>query len=400
MGRSEAQSLLAEAAQELQGVLARETQAKLRVLDRVSSLANPADDTYIAQRALVADEAAFFLVELLADEALSVVVRAAEAVARLCAHSGPAQAALAAHSVLHRPALNPVQDVFVDSGALPALVPLLLGDIPQAQDAAQEAISALCSYNLEGKIAFGGELVQALEHGRLEVLPHLDCCLGSMTSPPKEEVVALMDRSLGPVLSLLARPAGAPAAEQALGLLCAMLEARPQYAEELQGRGALRLVTQLLLRGSDEVADVACRALWLLVAQGDARHLLGGSGVNEGEGVVAASHSAADLLGCSPVELVPRLLRLKELAAEQEAQWQEEQEAEDAGAGEGKGALAHLPPVALATRQGPAEVCCAKDAEQLLAVIGGLHPGVQEQMAVVEEAAGTHKPQQPACCIM
>eukprot|EP00887_Chlorella_sp_A99_P001805 scaffold19.g1805.t1 len=386
----EAQALLAEAAQELQGVLARETQAKLRVLDRVSSLANPADDTYIAQRALVADEAAFFLVELLADEALSVVVRAAEAVARLCAHSGPAQAALAAHSVLHRPALNPVQDVFVDS------------------------------YNLEGKIAFGGELVQALEHGRLEVLPHLDCCLGSMTSPPKEEVVALMDRSLGPVLSLLARPAGAPAAEQALGLLCAMLEARPQYAEELQGRGALRLVTQLLLRGecggcactggcmwgaparprSDEVADVACRALWLLVAQGDARHLLGGSGVNEGEGVVAASHSAADLLGCSPVELVPRLLRLKELAAEQEAQWQEEQEAEDAGAGEGKGALAHLPPVALATRQGPAEVCCAKDAEQLLAVIGGLHPGVQEQMAVVEEAAGTHKPQQPACCIM
>lgn len=48
-------------------------------------------------------------------------------------------------------------------------MPLLLGPEPQARDAAHEAISALCSYNLEGKLALGEELLLALTQGRLEV---------------------------------------------------------------------------------------------------------------------------------------------------------------------------------------------------------------------------------------
>lgn len=73
--------------------------------------------------------------------------------------------------------------------------------------------------------------------------------------------------------------------------------------------------------------DTAAHALWLLV-QGDVRRLLGGStstgggsggssdhGEGEGEG---GSPSGTEVLGCNPLDLVPNLLRLRDLGAAQE----------------------------------------------------------------------------------
>lgn len=190
-----------------------------QALDKVIALVDPSDETYTAQRALVAGDAAFYLTELLADPA--VAARAAEAIAALCQHSAPARARLAAgplqglDSAVERVSLNPCQSGaagqpaaaaaagpctsglherrcmrcnagappvctaaprtpmpplrptlladFVDSGAVAALVPMLLQRGEAAREAAGEAVAALCSYHHDGKLAQLEALAQALQ---------------------------------------------------------------------------------------------------------------------------------------------------------------------------------------------------------------------------------------------
>lgn len=142
-----------------------------QALDACLALIDPADDAYTAQTALVSQDAAFFVVELLSDESAAVAARAAKAVAALAAHSVRACVADVLRPAALRPQvdLNPVQMDFVDSGAMPALVGLLLDGPPPAADAAADALASLTAFNAEGKEAYLGELVAALERGRLEV---------------------------------------------------------------------------------------------------------------------------------------------------------------------------------------------------------------------------------------
>lgn len=185
--------------------------ALLQALERLLALVDPSDEAYSVQRALVAGDAAFYLTELLSDPAPHVAVRAAEAVAALCRHSAPARARLAGgplmglDSKVERVSLNPVQSGgilgvgaclggsarlhlpscwfsameraecaalcrqpvrhtclphllatparhtfaadFVDSGAMAALVPMLLQRQEAPREASLEAVGALCSFN-------------------------------------------------------------------------------------------------------------------------------------------------------------------------------------------------------------------------------------------------------------
>lgn len=69
--------------------------------------------------------------------------------------------ALRAHNPL--PALAPPLADFVDSGAVAALVPMLLQRQEALREAAGEAVAALCSYHQDGKLAQLEALVQALQ---------------------------------------------------------------------------------------------------------------------------------------------------------------------------------------------------------------------------------------------
>lgn len=86
-------------------------------------MVDPSDDLYTAQKALVANDAAFFVTELLADA--QAAPRAAQAVAALCRHSARALARLAAgplaglDSSVERVALNPCQAGAPQCGAAP-----------------------------------------------------------------------------------------------------------------------------------------------------------------------------------------------------------------------------------------------------------------------------------------
>lgn len=358
------------------------SELKLRALDKVIALVDPADDRYTAQKALVGNDAAFFVTELLADP--QAAPRAAEAVAALCRHSAPALARLAAGPLagldrsVERVALNPCHADFVDSGAMAQLVPMLLARQEAAREAATEAVAALCSYHQEGKLAYLESLVQLLQHGpQAEALPQVYELLEAAidgTECNGEQAAQQLDL-LPPLLLADLRCRGQPASLALLGLLGTLCEKRDAAADELRAGGALASVAQHLLQGPQQVQDSAARALWLL-ARGDRRCL----------------SAQAGQLACDPAELAQAAIRLLEAAEAQEAQ--READEEDDGA---EGGGSPRPPAWAAERGGAdVEVCHAEEASQLLQVLASHHPAVE---AMLHNRQVPTVRQGPSCCI-
>ncbi|KAL4433412.1 hypothetical protein ABPG77_010265 [Micractinium sp. CCAP 211/92] len=365
------------------------SELKLRALDKVIALVDPADDSYTAQKALVANDAAFFVTELLADP--QAAPRAAEAVAALCRHSAPALARLAAgplvglDSSVERVALNPCQADFVDSGAIAPLVPMLVSRQETAREAAAEAVAALCSFHQEGKLAYLEGLVQLLQGGPApEALPQvyelLEAAIDGMECGG-EQAAQQLDLLPRPLLAEL-RGRGRPASLAALGLLGTLCEKHGAAAGELRDGGAVAAVAQHLLQGPQQVQDAAARALCLL-ASGDQACLSGQAGQ----------------LGCDPIDLAKALIGLLEAAEAQEASRgcfaAAQREAEEGSGGEGGGSP--RPPDWAAERgAAEAEVCHAEEASQLLRVLASHHPAVEE---LVDEREVPTVRNPPSCCI-
>jgi hypothetical protein len=200
--RDDLDAAIVEVVQELETTLERSTEHKIRVsgacllfqglvarsrlysitlftchmpqaLERVHELIDPTDLQYTSQRALVEADAAFFLVELLADESKAVGLRAATAIAALARHSVHSEAMMASGAMLDgaptRVQLNPVQPDLVDTGAAAGLVAMLFGEDVAVKDAASAALRALCSFNQEGKVAYLAALVPLVVQGHLQV---------------------------------------------------------------------------------------------------------------------------------------------------------------------------------------------------------------------------------------
>jgi hypothetical protein len=234
------------------------------------------DDNYTAQRALVEADAAFYCVELLDDDSPAVAIRAAATIARLCDHSSSAKARLqAGHSTaleggLCRIALNPVQDSFIEAGAINHLVPWLTQGSELKKEAALEALTMLCSFNHDGKVLYLDVLVELLEKGEVHALGYCEPLLETLDCQ-KEDVSMVLDRLAVPLRRCLATSSEGTAVElSALGVLGTLCE---KCSEELRVElracetiieGSLRA----LLQGSLPVRDVAARALWCLT-QGD-----------------------------------------------------------------------------------------------------------------------------------
>jgi hypothetical protein len=171
----QADSEVYEAAHQLEGALSRGQDSKLQALDMAIGLVDHADETYTAQRALVDADAVFFLVELLQDASDAVSLKAAQAVRLITQHSAPAIARLSAgpllglDSTVSRVLLNPVQAAFIDCNVAHTLVDWLLGRQEHKKREALDTMSALCSYNHDGKVAFLERLTHAFCAGQLQV---------------------------------------------------------------------------------------------------------------------------------------------------------------------------------------------------------------------------------------
>ncbi|EFN56036.1 hypothetical protein CHLNCDRAFT_145475 [Chlorella variabilis] len=392
-----------EALHQLQGTLERGFEHKLRALDKVISLIDPSDDQYVIQRALVNGDAAFYVTELLADATAGA--KAAEAVAAVCRHAAPSMARLATgplvglDSSVERVSLNPCQSDFVDSGAVAALVPMALQRSEAAREAAAEALAALCSFNQEGKLAYLEGLVQALtQQQQLEVRPTGGCSrreLPLVFAPVGAATLELLDALIDgmecggeaaaqqldlllvPLLAELRAGRGRPASQAAVSLLGTLCERRPELAAELRAAGAVAGVAQHLLHGSQEVQDVAARALWLL-AKDDKKCLAAEQG----------------LLGCEASALARMLVQLIEVADAEEARQREE---EDGGAG--SGAEGDAPGGAAGVVGGPpaADICHAEEASALLKALAAAHPEVEQLVEEREVPIARHSSQK--CCI-
>ncbi|PSC76977.1 peptidase S8 [Micractinium conductrix] len=341
---------------------------KLRALDRIIALVDPSDDSYTVQKALLAGDAAFFIVELLSDATAGAA--AAEAVAAVTRHAAPTLARLTAgplvglDSSVERVALNPCQSDFVDSGALSSLVPMLFARQEAAREAATEAVAALCSFHQEGKLAYLEGLVGALLQGaQPEALPHLlellDSAIDGMevgSDAATQQVELLLPALAAELQGAAARPT-APAA---LALAATVCEKHAPAAEELRRGGAVAAVARHLLQGPLAAQDAAARLLWLL-ARGERRCLA----------------TAEGQLGCEPLALAQVLSRLLEMAEEQARAREEESDGEGNDGQEGDASAGAALASSRDAGNAAAEVCHEEEAAQLLRALAVANPAVQ-----------------------
>lgn len=333
-----------------------------QALDRLLDLIDHGDDTYTSQQALIASDAAFFLVELLSDESDAVALRAARAVTRMCSHSAPAKARLQAgpllglESSVSRVLLNPCQSEFVSHGAIAALVPWLCCPLVVKAEAAADAISALTSFFREGQLAYLEALVDALRISAGQpstVAEALDALVDSMDCS-SDEVLTLLLVAVPPLLSSLSAATG-EAAATLLCLLATMCERQSALIEALlancppgPGSEAVDAVVRHLVQGGAAVQDAAARALWALLKDEPASAVTGAWSQLEGSGqTIAAS-----------------LQQLIRAADEEELALEDAEEAEDSG-----GDTAGWAPAA-------ADICYAEDAKRLLKAVVAVLPSV------------------------
>lgn len=248
----------------------------MQALDRVRDLLDRHDDLYTNHKSLIDADAAFHVIELLSDESDAVAVRAALVIARITEHSVPAKARLTSSPLIgietniSKVMLNPVQDNFINAGAVPKLIPWLISPMHQKSDAASEALANISSYNLDGKIACLAAIVEALGSGQFQYLPALDGVIDGMELSTSSEALELVKKALDPVVQAL-KLSGQQESQWALAVLGTICEKAPELASsDVQVSAEVPLVvTTCLLKGNLQVQDMAARALWYLTAGSD-----------------------------------------------------------------------------------------------------------------------------------
>ncbi|KAG7667480.1 hypothetical protein Ndes2526B_g03485 [Nannochloris sp. 'desiccata'] len=273
------------AAMELGATLGRGLEMKLRALNRLRGLIDRHDDLYINQRALADADCAFHLVELLQDESDAVAVRSARVIASMTDHSAPAKAKLqngpliGLESSVAKVMLNPVQEDFLQAGAIPLLVGWLPLPVPQKNEVALQALTNLSSYNHEGKVAYLEALVDVVASGKYHCLEHLDDLIdglhstfsgGSSSSSGDDSILQLCEKVSQSVIQAAKLPG--QVGEKAVAVLGTLCEHVPELAKELRTTtaggcsesGIVSLVAKHLLLGSIQAQDTAARTLWYL----------------------------------------------------------------------------------------------------------------------------------------
>jgi uncharacterized protein YidB (DUF937 family) len=347
-----------------------------QALDRILELIDPHDDLYVAQKALCAADAAFFVVELLADSSDAVKLRAASVTARMAAHSAATLSRLQGgvllglDSSLSHALLNPVQQDLVDSGAAAALVPWLHSGHGAKAVAAGEALAALTSFFRDGKLAALEALAAALQAGHWQVLDPMQTLIDGLECGAGD-ALRLLEAALPSLLAALRDPAADTAAD-ALTLLGTVCEKAPHLVAQLRADGAVPLVAQHLLQGSLAAQDAAAHALRLLTRSGPAAETFGPGGE----------------LGPSARALALRLQCLITAANVEEEARAEEDAAPRAKRGESPPAdYDHGDPPRLL-----ADICYGEDAEALLRELSAANPDIE----VAQDAL--HRP--TACSVM
>lgn len=291
---------------ELEAALAGDAAEKFVALGHITQLVDAHDDSYEVQRELLKAGVFSCLLDLLrdGDSGQEVAAQAARVIATLVSHSQGVQDKLAHSNEIAIPsvAFNPLQLNIADLDLIiEFLVKLSFSDNTTCEEAAEAAISAICSYNRTNTIEYLRRLVHCLMLGQggSKPLEKVDAVVSSLEM--REDAAVVLDQALMHILSRLRKPRPHPDALLALKLLGTICEKRPAASGFLVAEGALEEVVRALVNGDLPTKDCAAFTLWHMVQHN--RQLL-------------ASDSEA--LPEAPLQLVDPLMAVIHAAAPEE----------------------------------------------------------------------------------
>lgn len=300
---------IVQLALELGSVLEKGIDVKIKSLERVRDCIDHGDSTYRNQQILVESDIVHYVMELLLDRSEAVCVKSASLIAVLTEHCASSKARLQDGVKLSlenqscRLQFNPVQSVFIDAGAIDVLVPWMFDSRPIKSDTAHEAISALTSYNKDGKMNLLGSLGQCLESGQLDALDAMDSTIfGMETSEDLEECIR---PNFQLILQLLAARniSSEKHVIMALGFVATVAERLKALRQEAVESDHLNDLMQYLFFQNIEIKDSAVNAVW---------QVAGGEQIDKNQLQTA-------LVACSPAEIQASLLTIIRLGEEEDS---------------------------------------------------------------------------------
>eukprot|EP00890_Picochlorum_soloecismus_P005919 jgi/Picsp_1/6328/NSC_03677-R1_hypothetical protein CHLNCDRAFT_145475 [Chlorella variabilis] len=254
---------------ELGCVLEKGIDVKMKALERVRDCVDHGDPMYRNQQILVENDVVHYVMELLVDDEYEAVcVKSASLIAVLTDHCASSKVRLQDGVKLSlenqscRLQFNPVQSVFIEAGAIDVLVPWMFDSRPIKSDTAHEAISAITSYNKDGKLNLLESLGQCLESGQLDALDIMDSTIFGMEI--SEDLVECIQPSFQSILQLLS--AMSISSEKhvimALGFVATVAEHLKALRQEALESNHLNTLMQYLLFENIGIKDAAVNAVW------------------------------------------------------------------------------------------------------------------------------------------
>lgn len=293
---------------ELGSVLEKGIDVKIKALERVRDCIDHGDPMYRNQQILVENDIVHYVMELLVDEYEAVCVKSASLIAVLTDHCASSKVRLQDGVKLSlenqscRLQFNPVQSVFIEAGAIDVLVPWMFDSRPIKSDTAHEAISAITSYNKDGKLNLLESLGQCLESGQLDALDTMDSTIFGMEI--SEDLVERIRPSFQLILRLLFDRSISSEKHviMALGFVATVAEHLKALRQEAIESNHLSMLMQYLLVDDIDIKDAAVNAVW---------QMAGGEQTEKNE-------LEAALEVCNPAEIKASLLSIIRLGEEED----------------------------------------------------------------------------------
>ena len=253
---------------ELGSVLEKGIDVKIKALERVRDCIDHGDPMYRNQQILVDNDIVHFVMELLLDEYEAVCVKSASLIAVLTDHCASSKVRLQDGVKLSlenqscRLQFNPVQSVFIEAGAINVLVPWMFDSRPIKSDTAHEAISAITSYNKDGKLNLLEALGQCFESGQLDALDPMDSTIFGMEI--SEDLVECIRPRFQLILQLLSDRSISSENHviMALGFAATVAEHLKALRQEAIESNHLSTLMQYLLSENIDIKDAAVNAVW------------------------------------------------------------------------------------------------------------------------------------------
>ena len=251
-----------------------------QAIDRALSCIDHADCQYRHQQILVEFDCVFHTMELLKDEdSEAVQVKAASLVAAMTDHCAGTKVRLQSgvtdlSSQVPLLLLNTsVQDAFLESGAVDALVPWLFDERDIKSSTAYDALMHLTSLNKDGKIMFLQAVCASFGHHAIDALDIIETVISGLHTI-NNEIIDMVQPVFDDVMRLLGDwSIHAPTQVcKCLSFVSSICERFPRLRKEAVESDGIVTILMYINIENLEVKDAAVNAVWQMCDDGSQWH--------------------------------------------------------------------------------------------------------------------------------